>query len=147
MPISSGWNFFEKLIGSSPGLYILGGIICPSLYGALHLLAWNAPFTNPNLLKFWHICGIVVACPLTHILAVPVSHFLSRLDPQNSCVSLLAEGLFPFFWELLSYGLFSVYFLARFWLVIFCIINMALLPVEVFTEPEWSRILFHFGAG
>ncbi|KAH8726654.1 hypothetical protein GQ44DRAFT_771035 [Phaeosphaeriaceae sp. PMI808] len=133
-------------------LLILCTMLGSSIYGALHLLAWNAPFGYQPLTTLWHIAGIIVASPLLVSLlcwlAIKIYRKSANRRPPlkpgfwRGCVRCLT-----FLTKAVRDLLIFAYVLARLWLVTGSFFNLWLLPDKVYQEPEWSQIIPHFGAG
>lgn len=115
-----------------------------SLYGALHLLAWNYPFADPIHRRLWRISGLMVtslgpALPLIkmleHLVTVvftPPRGLRHKLQKIALTATLLLLGCL---------GL--VYAFARVYIVIECLISFAYSPDGVFQQPRWSYYVPH----
>jgi hypothetical protein len=131
------WNQFSLGLG----IFLTG-----SVYGGLHLLAWNGPFVNPAEQVIWRGSSFV----LIGGLVVPVLYFLLA-----SIVGWTLKYSWPkrvennLFYLLICFILAPTlfYIVARLCLVVECFINLAHLPDEVYKQPGWSHYISHFGAG
>jgi hypothetical protein len=146
----SGWMSPQILLS-------LGVLIAGSLYGGMHLLAWNGSFLIERERLLWRISGLIVASPilvlpLIGIIALVMTWLVSglykcifgvRLWISNSPLLLAIIGITAIFY----YAVLLVYVAARACLVVECFIHVAHFPADVFKEPSWSRYMPHFGSG
>jgi hypothetical protein len=117
---------------------MLGAMFGASMYGGLHLLAWNAPFGASSLRLAWHVSGVLIASSLiAALISWPVVYIYRRLK-QTPAPNLAktVSGFVLFF-----------YCVARICLIVGCLVNVAHLSEGAFREPEWSRHIPHGGAG
>lgn len=117
--------------------FTLAGI----LYGALHLLAWNASFTSKPQDILWRVSGIAIALSGPVVVVFILLFWLLRL--LLKCLNLNFEtwrGLLGFS-ILCPFLLF--YLFARAYLVIECFIYLSYLPDSVFQQPQWSHYFPH----
>ncbi|KAH8726746.1 hypothetical protein GQ44DRAFT_679203 [Phaeosphaeriaceae sp. PMI808] len=156
----------SKFVSPNAVLYT-GLLVAGSLYGAVHLFAWNGPFPTKVQRMLWRVSCIVISSPLVLIVlfyvvvwvlyfwwgimgalgeAIGVIRWMVRFIrwlKKSEFVEGLAGLLF-----LLVVGLLGlVYVSARLYLVVECFMNVAHLPEGVFQEPSWSQYIPHFGAG
>jgi hypothetical protein len=121
-----------------------------STYGGLHLLAWNAPFNGHGLKLAWHVSGILISSSLVAALVSwPVMYLYQWLEQTFESGPRARRILMLYRRTAETAGGFVLFFygVARFWLVIGCLINLAHLSEGVFREPEWTRYIPHGGAG
>jgi hypothetical protein len=137
--------------GGSKTLFIFFSLFS-TLYGGLHLLAWNGPFSNPTERLMWRISALFVTCTFAGLFTGSFAVLLVLLGrfPSAVKVGMVRRGMKTSFEYFTSFVLFAVvggYVLARVFLFVECFINLAHLPDEVFKEAQWTDHLPHFGAG
>jgi hypothetical protein len=129
---------------------VLGTMFGASMYGGLHLLAWNAPFGASSLRLAWHVSGVLIASSLiAALISWPVVYIYRRLK-QTLAPNLQTRRILMLYRRTAkTVGGFALFFycVARIWLIIGCLVNVAHLSEGVFREPEWSRYIPHGGAG
>jgi hypothetical protein len=126
-------------------------------YGALHLLAWHAPFSSeleqtlwrvsavlvtstvPSVASVWWLLFMVAAC-LSRKFQRPIFHYRAW---NSSIVSAVIWSIF----FIASWALIISYTLARLYLVLECFISLPHVPAAVYEQPQWGRYIPHFGAG
>lgn len=148
-----------------------------SLYGGLHIFAWNGPFTTTTERNLWRASCMIIAGPLPVALAAslilaPVLRFFFL--GRASFVAFMEYYVYHSFdlvFELIEQGFrvarishilsitailgsiaisciaVMLYLAARVYLIVECFINLAHLLDAAFQEPEWSPYIPHFGAG
>ena len=152
-----------SLYNGKPGELWLGFPLTGILYGGLHLLAWNAPFSTRAELVLWRLAAAAVACmplytvPLTasfHRAARTMTEFLSRRKAEGvypaetsserrrrrfreifAVIVILGASISPLLWLLYVFG--------RVYLVVECFKNVAHLPEGAFQDVAWPAYLPH----
>jgi hypothetical protein len=147
-----------------------GLLLAGSLYGGIHLFAWNGPFPSGTERLLWRISCLIIASPVALALLLIVAataifvvwllvEIIDDYMPIKSILSWLYAPIHTFLetelgediFFFILFGIFSmlalVYAAARTYLVVECFINIAHLPDAVFQEPNWSQYIPHFGAG
>ena len=146
-------------------------LLAGCIYGLVHLMAWNAPFTSLTQRWMWRASCLVIASPL--FLCAVVGEFLVVavvIKVFCDCVLNKDWGHFlfaPFFllYKLVNkvfpsksvqrkiavysivVALVLVYLTARVFLIVECFINISQLPPEVYQIPQWSQYIPHLGGG
>ena len=122
-----GKGFHEKLWA-----FALAGTV----YGGLHLSAWNAYFPHPVEQLLWRVAGICLASSgLFVIFFVGLPICLDNTDPDCDICYMHVPLLF-LVW-LLFYGVCRVY------LVVECYRGLVFLPESAFQVPMWSQYIPH----
>jgi hypothetical protein len=147
-----------------------GLLLAGSLYGGIHLFAWNGPFPSGTERLLWRISCLIIASPVGVVLlllavagvAIAIYVVLSLLNeimPIERMFSWLYIPIFDYLESETGSMIFGsvivviitllalVYAAARMYLVVECFINIAHLPEAVFKEPNWSQYIPHVGAG
>jgi hypothetical protein len=156
---------------SSPNTVLSTGLLLAgSLYGGIHLFAWNGPFPSRIERLLWRISCLVIASPVGLVLftlaaayiAIAVGKVLSLLNeilPLESKFSWSYKPIISYLKTdtgtdivVLMMGgicviLAFIYAAARMYLVVECFINIAHLPEAVFQGNNWSQYIPHIGAG
>ena len=114
---------------------ILAGFICAGLvYGALHLVAWNAEFPSRLEKLLWRSSGITLAVSG----AILTIQYITPTDTSN-LLSDMAAGMAVALIILLA----ITYVAARVYLVVECFINLKYLPEAAYGMPRWSHYFPH----
>jgi hypothetical protein len=148
----------------------IGLLLAGSLYGGIHLFAWNGPFPSGTERLLWRISCLIIASPVGLVIllltaaGVAIAAFVV-LDQFNEILPLkrMFSWLYTPIIALLDTdisimmvfcgmaGISAIFALAyaaaRIYLVVECFINIAHLPEAVFQEPNWSQYIPHVGAG
>jgi hypothetical protein len=155
---------------SPDSVLFTGLLLAGSLYGGIHLFAWNGPFPSGTERLLWRISCLVITSPVALVLlalaaagvAIVIYVVVSVIDDCVPIKRLIAWFYAPIhncletetgdmvFWTLFFSicGILAlVYAAARTYLVVECFINIAHLPDAVFQEPDWSLYIPHVGAG
>lgn len=152
----------QNLIGSRAWEVWFGFAVAGVVYGGLHMLAWNAPFSSRLEQILWRVAAssVTIAPLLLSPFALIFSRRrLGRADPeltkktQGEVVQL--NGGLALFWfrratmvilmPVLAVGpfLWISYVLGRVYLVVECFKNVAHLPEAVFEDVSWPAYLPH----
>lgn len=113
------------------GSIIMGFTLAGLIYGAMHLLAWNAPFKTAAEMLLWRGSALVLASSGPLLLLSIVFGSKGTWLP----IAALAYMIFMFMAVL--------YVMARVFLVAECFIELFHLPEAVFQMPQWLRYWPH----
>ncbi|EJC99880.1 uncharacterized protein FOMMEDRAFT_92881, partial [Fomitiporia mediterranea MF3/22] len=103
-----------------------------AVFGGIHCAAWNATFLNTNGQLIWHICCIVlIGCP-----AFFSSFLVIEGNDKESLRYKIFHALFSAF--------FSVYAVARFYLIILIGYSFRGLPANAYTKVKWVSFIPQF---
>lgn len=151
-----------SLIGSRPYEVWFGFAVAGFLYGGLHMLAWNAPFSSRLEQIFWRVAASSVT--ITPVLLLPVALLFDKqaLGQGGSDLMKLIQGRMVehkggsiVFWARIASVVLFVpvfaagpflwfsYVLGRVYLVVECFKNVAHLPEAVFEDVSWPAYLPH----
>lgn len=151
-----------NLIGSRAWEVWFGFAVAGVLYGGLHMLAWNAPFSSRLEQILWRVAASSVT--FAPLLLAPVALLFSRrrlgrastklVEKTRDEVVELKGGLAMFWFRRATMVLFVPFFalgpllwflyvLGRVYLVAECFKNVAHLPKAVFENVSWSAYLPH----
>lgn len=155
-----GSTWFTRKFSDSSLIFLMSMMFAGSLYGLIHLLAWNGPFTTVTERWLWRVSCFIIASPviLFPLLGVVLDAFdalrESRLGRWLVAPQRVYGALLGLFHDLCVILLVSssilaglIYTGARVYLLVECSINLAHLPLAVYKQPEWSQYIPHFGAG
>lgn len=135
---------------------VMGLIITGSIYGGLHLLAWNAPFTTRVELFLWRTSACILIVPLLLFfclislvgLCYILKDWLVCRDVQRWTMFLHSNLLCQQNKWVCAYTfVLLLYISARVCLVVEGVVNLAHLPHEVYQVPSLSLFFPHFVAG
>ncbi|KAH6619005.1 hypothetical protein C7974DRAFT_342103 [Boeremia exigua] len=139
-------------------------LVAGSVYGLVHLIAWNGPFTTPIQRWMWRVSCLIIASP-TVIVAFGflALKLFDAVEYENWAYVVFAplwllgkafKAIFPedsTQWNIAIFVLLGVlgltYLAARVYLLVECFINISQLPPEVYQVPQWSQYIPHLGAG
>lgn len=141
-------------------LAYIGFTMAGSIYGGLHLIAWNAPFASQVEKLLWRISGLVLAlsgpaCAFLYILWDWFQRGIAEWkdEPLRSHSLFIIRAIVVAFQLWVAIGYYSVsvilvafaltYVGARLYLVVECFVNMAHLPASVFELPVWTQYFPH----
>ncbi|KAF2086759.1 hypothetical protein K490DRAFT_43717 [Saccharata proteae CBS 121410] len=141
-------------------LAFMGFTLAGALYGGLHLIAWDAPFSSASEKYLWRASGIILVssgpgCAL--LLAIRTWYLRGiiewRDEPLRNHDSFLVRTIVLGFQSWVGGGyyvtsgllvtFFLLYMAARAYLVVECFINVANLPASVFEIPSWTQYVPH----
>ncbi|KIV84738.1 hypothetical protein PV11_00498 [Exophiala sideris] len=141
----------NDLIWRNKGLAAGFFVACGTIYGGLHLAAWNAHFPSSVERLCWRISAIYLAgsAVLFSLASVYDGPFLALMGENGSagkarrgwrwwgieCVRTIFGGV------LFVCGM--LYVCARCFLVVEAFISLRALPVEAYATPQWSQYLSH----
>ena len=151
-----------SLRSSKPYEVWFGFAVAGLLYGGLHLLAWNAPFSSRLEQILWRVAASSVSA--TPLVLVPLALVFGNGGLRQGSEDLtsmirhrkveLTERwvkywarvaaiilFFPFF--CISPFLWFAYVLGRVYLVVECFKNITHLPEEAFQDASWSAYFPH----
>lgn len=156
-------------LGASGYLSMLWSFLIAGLvYGALHLVAWNAPFPSRTEATLWRLSGLTLSLSGFVVLVIvgivrridqfsnkvakqPLSVWLeSYRKSRSGAVRIIAKVIGVIFkWYFLAWtptGIAAclLYVLARLYLVVECFRAICYLPDTVFLLPNWSQYFSHF---
>ena len=146
-----------SLMGSKPRDIWLSFAAAGFLYGGLHMLAWDAPFSSRVEQTLWRIsASAVTMAPLLAgplVLVWPIaSHTLSlfsegsKAEPRVKGVGYWARNLITVAFIgmiVVSPALWFLYVLGRVYLVVESFKNLAHLPTGAFEDVAWPAYLPH----
>ncbi|KAF2137495.1 uncharacterized protein K452DRAFT_361857 [Aplosporella prunicola CBS 121167] len=137
-----------------------GFVLAGTVYGGLHLVAWNAPFASSVEKLLWRSSGLVLVLsgPVCALVFVVRTWFKDGVEEWKDeplryhrafFVRVVVIGFQS--WISTSYHLATFllvlsafcYLTARVYLVVECFINMAHLPEDVFKVPTWTQYFPH----
>ena len=135
------------------GMWLLTFMIVSSLYGGIHLLAWNAPFLTPFQRVYWRASSLVIVfsgptfgCFAAFFNNRTFAHFWQqkRVDAKmlEMVKYLTADFLLMFFW-IISFPLVMVYIPSRIYLIVECFLQLSRLPPAAYEVPQWSQYFPH----
>jgi hypothetical protein len=156
-------------LGASGFLSMLWSFLIAGLvYGALHLVAWNAPFPSRTEATLWRLYGLTLFLSGVVVLVIvglelgidqfsgkvikqPLSVWLeSYRKSRSGTVRIIAKIIgviskwFFLVWILTGIAACLLYVLARLYLVVECFRAICYLPDTVFVLPNWSQYFPHF---
>jgi len=130
--------------------FLLGLTLAGLIYGGLHELAWQAPFTSHAQKLLWRICATALtasggAVILSALFLRLIWDLIVRVesyqnDAGNIIGAFVAAGTFMLVFLAAVFYLFS-----RAYLVIECFLSLAYLPDAVFQQPRWNGYFPHIG--
>jgi hypothetical protein len=102
------------------------------IYGGIHLLAWNAPFTIEAQRILWRSSALILATsgPWLSVLGI-----LNRVIPRKHRIRHLLTVV-----AFLSLFIYSV---ARVYLIVECFVSLPYLPDPVYQQVQWTQYLPH----
>lgn len=137
----------------------IGLLLAGSLYGGIHLLAWNAPFPSRTERLLWHVSGVTIMCfagfaytirRLYYFAVLYCSHNRAYKPSANihRCFSggytdLCCSGGLFLISEIIIEGSTLFYLLIRLYIVVESLISVAYLPETAFRKPSWSNYFPH----
>jgi len=145
----------NDLIWRNKGLAAGFFVACGTIYGGLHLAAWNEHFPSSAERLCWRISAIYLAgsAVLFSLASVYDGPFLALMGENGSagkawrgwrgcCIQWGIECVRTILGGVLSVcGM--LYVCARCFLVVEAFISLRALPVEAYATPEWSQYLSH----
>jgi hypothetical protein len=131
LPFSSG-EFDEMFKQSAEFDSVILIIILSTVYGSIHLTAWN--FTFPSLLEriIWRISCIIIASSAPGVFLTAIA--VDRMDGRYIIKIFIALTLW------LIAGLYSG---ARVFIIIESFISIRKLPLGVYVTVDWSKYIPH----
>jgi hypothetical protein len=159
-----GSTTLTKNIDAEKFLWIML-MLAGSIYGFVHLIAWNGPFTSLVQRWIWRGSCLIIASP-TAIFMIGYLAFETYdkylwgktwayvvFAPLWIPAKIIRKA-FPSEskqWEIAIGGTFAllalVYLAARVFLLVECFINLSQLPPEVYQIPQWAQYIPHLGSG
>ena len=107
-----------------------------STFGAIHCLAWHAPFPRRVERDIWRVCsGIVTGLPLFITPEIVGWRFLYL----GKYLNMFEQGSEVFLASLVGYTL------ARLLIIILAFISVRVLPADAYQTVNWSQYIPHFG--
>lgn len=131
---------------------LVGFSIAGVLYGAIHLLAWDAPFRTEIELILWRTSGCILILSGMFIPFVDMSSGMIN-DSEDSVIARLGCGalrpslyiVFIFVNMPVTAAFMMGYVMARVYLFVECFRSLTYVPESVFVVPNWSAYIPHFG--
>jgi hypothetical protein len=121
-------------------------LLTGSIYGLVHLIAWNGPFTSYAQRYFWRTSCILVAIPALGATFATIPDVRLYLFPDESS-HIYADFFFEYVYMWMWICMPLAYGPARIFLIVECFINISQLPPEVYKVPQWSQYIPHLGGG
>ena len=122
---------------------LLGLIVSGLLYGGLHLLAWEMPFTSRAECILWRFSGIFIISTglgFTGLTGLLKAHGVFKSDFH---VGKISDRLSTVFSTATLFLLCLGYLLARTFLVVECFLQLSRLPASAYETPAWSVYFPH----
>ena len=150
-------NSGESYYDSDFFIQFLTATLAGSLYGGLHLLAWNAPFASWQEQTLWRVSGILIA---SSGLILPGFLLMDSDEDLPVYLYSLTRGRSPkVIWKIVlcsavvSFMMFVTavvgavvaYIPARGFLIAESCMQVARLPPGAYEVPQWSRYWPHIG--
>lgn len=153
-PSGGGFSDMFGLVYGGPfsehrdGVVVLIAFACAGLtYGALHLLAWNSPFTSVAQKTLWRISAVAIAASGAIVIFLGWLCrwlFVTREDiPDNSYFRKLWNEMSIWIIVAIVVLFLLFYLFARAYLVVECFVSVAYLPERVFQQPGWTYYFPH----
>jgi len=144
--------------------FLIAGLV----YGALHLVAWNAPFPSRTEATLWRLSGLTLFLSGFVVLVIVgitlgIAQFSNKVAKQplfvwlesyrksrSGTVRIIAKVIgviskwFFLVWIPTGIAACLLYVLARLYLVVECFRAICYLPDTVFVFPNWSQYFPHF---
>lgn len=130
-------------------------ILAPAVYGGLHCLAWNLPFSMAWEQLIWRISSVCIAASgagailymgflkLIIILAELPEAPRPEVNEKLKIVWPGPVGSLLQLHRLIVFPAALIYLFVRAFIVVECFTQLARLPPAVYTEPAWSRYYPH----
>lgn len=126
-----------------------------SIYGLVHLIAWNGPFTSLVQRWMWRASCLFIASPASVIMigyaALTIHDNYSEILQIIFVRTTVIQRIFPsrrILWIIITGGMLALpYLAARVFLLVECFINLSQLPPEVYQVPQWAQYIPHLGSG
>jgi hypothetical protein len=157
-PSSRTFHFADETTSQSVFIFI-GFSVAGSIYGGLHLLAWDAPFPSPGDATTWRGSGVLIAssgilCGLLILTGAMGDKIADRLTSTSleshnglaDCFWILVQYIIAtlhMFWGLMLVSFVLLYIGARGYLVAESFIQLTHLPDSAYTLPSWSQYYPH----
>jgi hypothetical protein len=140
-------------------------MLAGSIYGLVHLIAWNGPFTSLVQRWMWRGSCLIIASPTVIVMIgyPALKLYDNYLWGETWAYVVFAplwipckiiRKIFPSDsrqWEVVMGGIFAllalIYLAARVFLLVECFINLSQLPPEVYQVPQWAQYIPHLGGG
>lgn len=172
LPIEADVTFGKSFMFAGHLRTTMSALMSIFSYGVLHLIAWNAPFSNKAQLILWRVSGIAIMASggvlmawggrksirslsrrVNRRLAVirtRISKFLPVLEAR---LEILATFIDRVDWDdivdyvgwLVFVPIYCLYAVGRVYLVVECFINLAYSAEVVYSRPTWSAYFPHIG--
>ena len=113
--------------------FIVAATAAGLMYGGIHLLAWNAPFSSSAQRILWRLSGIVIAASGPSLLLQQLGMWVIR--KVHEAADGWLGGVF-FIWAVL-------YFVARVFLVVECFLSLPYAQDLVFQQLRWAGYIPH----
>lgn len=122
--------------------------ISATIYGGLHLLAWNYPFNSPIHELLWRVSGLtIVASGPAFVVHLAICWLWAglRINGHYLIYHVYVRNYPRIHWiyGVLALGCVLFYLFARTFLVVECSISFAYLPDAVFEQTRWSYYIPH----
>lgn len=116
---------------------LVGFIMAPLFYGALHALAWSAHFGSPTQKWLWRLssCAVMVGMPTPYFLSI-VRNSITERDFITDRKGWTRHTLYKIVNWYITLLVVLCYVSARVYLVVGCFIQLFNLPAEVYDVPQ-----------
>lgn len=130
----------------SDGIYVrstsllIGLAAAGIIYGAMHLLAWSAPFASNAEAVVWRLSAIILIASGPAFALTTVFKIYKEEVDLGFFISMFLGCTYAVCWAFLL-----LYILARIFLVVECFLELQHLPEKVFLTPKWTKYWPHIG--
>jgi hypothetical protein len=122
-----------------------------NIYGLVHLIAWNGPFTSLVQRWMWRASCLIIVSPSVIVAITVLAHKLYQHLKYEEWAYIIYSRLWQYIAVTVKYGISGllalIYLAARVFLLVECFINLSQLPPEVYQIPQWSQYIPHLGGG
>lgn len=144
VPDLSNFSFRALNFASDVKFFLTIISALPAVYGGIHLTAWNLHFTSKSEQLLWRIAcfdimGTIPAAWLyLELLRILIYRHGRRMDQQS-----VWDTLYLKCYGALFLPLFTMYMLARFYVVVEAFISLRHVPIGVYAAIPWVQAIPH----